>query len=136
MRPLSLVCAWRRAHTLRLRCRGRIIGPQQHFMVEMEPVMWREGDLFRQRQKEGGQRTVDGVSSSMGSMGLGGKRPKRYDSQAKEEGRTGAAADDDDDEGKTQGDMLRAMRAKNAAATGGAKKDDYRGAANTRLTRK
>ena len=95
-------------------------------MVEMEPIMWREGDLFRQRQKEaaaggGGARVnMEGVSSSLGSMGLGGKRSKRYDSQAKEEGdRAGGAADDGDtDEGKTQGDMLRAMRAKNAAPTG------------------
>ena len=29
-------------------CRpGSIIGPQQHFMREMEQTMWREGDLFR-----------------------------------------------------------------------------------------
>jgi len=116
-------------------------------MVEMEPVMWREGDLFRQRQKEaasgggGGRVNMAGVSSSMGSMGLGGKRPKRNDSQAKEVGDR-AAADSAAEEGKTQGDTLRAMRAKNAAATGGgsAKKDtaswDCGAAAKTRLARK
>ena len=56
-----------------------VIGPQQHFMAEMEQTMWREGDLYRQRkaleaqQKQArGKPGIDQVSSSMGAMAIGG----------------------------------------------------------------
>ena len=88
-------------------------------MVEMEQIMWREGDLYRQRKEAEAAAKVDGVSSSFGSLALGpeAKRNKRYGAAAKVD-RRGAAEDDDDgaEEGKTQGDMLRAMRARNGGA--------------------
>ena len=34
-------------------CRpGSIIGPQQHFLQEMEQTMWHQGDLYRQQQQQ------------------------------------------------------------------------------------
>lgn len=52
-----------------------MIGPQQHFLAEMEQTMWREGDVYRQRQAADAQQQskakIDHVASSMGSLALG-----------------------------------------------------------------
>lgn len=95
-------------------CRpGTIIGPQQHFMVEMEPIMWREGDLFRQRNTEH-QSNVDGVSASLGSLALGSHSSSLDSKHYRGAAESDVASIQEEDEGKTQGDMLRAMRSRNA----------------------
>ena len=138
-------------------------------MVEMEQAMWREGDLYRARLKDE-QRVsaaakelaespgVEGVSSSMGNLALAAapdsKRSKRVTgagakgapsssrsdskevSKAEEEafGLEGAAG------GTTQGDLLRASRAKNvrgASSLGAGPGPSWdRGDGSSRLTRK
>jgi cell division cycle 14 len=60
-------------------CRpGSVIGPQQHFMQEMEPHMWREGEAFRLQQnvqaKPPPEKAVDSLSGSMSRLGLAGAR--------------------------------------------------------------
>ena len=125
---LNLFLNWGRAFS--------IIGPQQHYMVEMERVMWREGDLFRAREQEQSAKAelaAKEVSSSMGSLGLqhsgqvatgrtsahgrAAVGSKRYTSKGRVESKASRAAEQAEEAGaKTQGDSLRAMRARNTAA--------------------
>ena len=54
------VCRWIRI------CRpGSIIGPQQHFLVQMQDMMWKDGDKLRQMQtlKSSTDSLVDGLAS-------------------------------------------------------------------------
>ena len=76
--------------------------------------MWREGDLFRQREaKERGSGGLDGM---LGSLALGkqadSKRVKRHD-VAQSKGAAEEEDEADEAEGRTtQGDRLRAARTK------------------------
>mmetsp|Transcript_37412 Transcript_37412/g.74088 ORF Transcript_37412/g.74088 Transcript_37412/m.74088 type:complete len:239 (+) Transcript_37412:862-1578(+) len=118
-------------------CRpGTIIGPQQHYMAEMEQVMWREGDLYRQRKanedkeeaRPGDKEVVEGMLGSLETLALGAKatapeakRSKRHSAkQAADVESSTAAEEAAEEEGKmTQGDELRAMRARNMHGGGG-----------------
>ena len=54
-------------------CRpGSIIGPQQHYLKEMEQTLWRAGDLYRAQQSEAGLRAKAqaSVSRGLGSLVL------------------------------------------------------------------
>lgn len=52
-------------------CRpGSIIGPQQHFLQEMEQTMWRQGDLYRQQQQEAQAAAGSTKTSSSSSASL------------------------------------------------------------------
>ena len=54
-------------------CRpGSIIGPQQHFLKEMEQTLWRAGDLYRAQRAELGLRATAqaSVSRGLGSLAL------------------------------------------------------------------
>jgi len=129
-------------------CRpGSVIGPQQHFMAEMEPVMWREGDLLRRKREQekalavrlGAEQhssnNIVHMSESLGSLVLDvtaspNAQPTR--SVAKKHNTTGdpgsPAADTKrskkfgetldglaaEDIGPSQGDTLRARRAKHS----------------------
>jgi len=114
----------------------RIIGPQQHYMAEMEQVMWREGDLYRQRKanedkeeaRPGDKEVVEGMLGSLETLALGAKatapeakRSKRHSAkQAADVESSTAAEEAAEEEGKmTQGDELRAMRARNMHGGGG-----------------
>eukprot|EP00750_Incisomonas_marina_P006097 INCI14320.4.p1 GENE.INCI14320.4~~INCI14320.4.p1 ORF type:complete len:441 (+),score=74.92 INCI14320.4:130-1452(+) len=114
-------------------CRpGSIIGPQQHFIQELEPLMWRQGDELR----SGGGGDVDSLSSQMSGLNVGKEatwieavdaisgRKYFYNPDTKEsrwthpsEGGGGGAAEEDDAStpmGGTQGDRLRQERSKNS----------------------
>ena len=108
-------------------CRpGSVIGPQQHFMQEMEQTLWQEGDLYRmhkgapntgprppsrdidhktdadadakRRFAEGRTLPTDCLSGSMGSLALAGSR-----SLDSSNGRASVKE-------QTQGDLLRTRR--------------------------
>ncbi|XP_014664776.1 PREDICTED: dual specificity protein phosphatase CDC14A-like [Priapulus caudatus] len=79
-------------------CRpGSIIGPQQHYMEEMQMEMWREGDLMRVRQKcrdnnnmdtELSRSPMSHITSRVDDICIEDKLPERiedYDSIIKEE---------------------------------------------------
>jgi len=119
-------------------CRpGSVIGPQQHFMQEMEQTLWQEGDLYRMHKgapntgprppsrdfhekqaadadagrpsfAEGRQLPTDCLSSTMGSLALAGSR-----SLDSSNGRTSAKSDS-----ATQGDLLRRARQQQNASGG------------------
>lgn len=81
-------------------------------MSEMEQVMWREGDLMRARLEEARGKIEQDVSHSMGSLGL-----TRQYLPARKDGKEAKAAEAAEEEGaKTQGDALRASRARNLTA--------------------
>jgi hypothetical protein len=144
---------------------GSIIGPQQHFMVEMEQAMWREGDLYRARlrdeqrlsaaAKESESPGVEGVLSIMGNLALAAAPDSKRSKRAMGGGAKGAPSSSRPDSkeapkaeeeafglegaagGTTQGDLLRASRAKNvrgASSVSGPSWD--RGDGSSRLTRK
>jgi len=131
-------------------CRpGSVIGPQQHFMAEMQPIMWREGDVLRRKCEQeralasrlGAEKHSPNIlhmSESLGSLALDAAaspdgRPWRSSLKKHEaNGEPGSPAADSkrskklgaganhglaaEDEGPTQGDTLRARRAKNSTA--------------------
>ena len=80
--------------------------------------MWREGELYRQRKEVAAQQNstakVDHVSSSMGSLALGGgKRAKGFDGREKSSAAsaTAASASASGWVDPNQGNNLRAARA-------------------------
>lgn len=112
-------------------CRpGSIIGPQQHFVREMEQTLWREGDLYRKQQslkkarvaEDSGKAGHDGLSNGMGSLAInaeggeaaseskGASRPN-YRNVDGNIGKTDAQLDAEAAEDKnSQGDSLRSRR--------------------------
>lgn len=102
----------------------------------MEQVMWREGDLFRQRKEKeeadaggpGSKGAVEGMSSTLETLALGSKqssvhdakRSKRFNDEGAAASESSTGADEAAEaEGKTtQGDLLRAMRARNGGGGG------------------
>ena len=59
------VCSWIRI------CRpGSIIGPQQHFLEDMQNMMWRDGERYRKLQKAK-QTSADSLSDGMAMLNLG-----------------------------------------------------------------
>ena len=68
-------------------CRpGTIIGPQQHFMEDVQEQMWHDGDVMRSKvqrslgqagsEGEEGERTegAERIGEKIGSLGLGDER--------------------------------------------------------------
>lgn len=116
-------------------CRpGSIIGPQQHFLQDMQPIMWRAGDDMR---GAAGGDSVEEVRGMLKSMSLQKEqtwieatdaisgRKYFYNPTTKESRWThpsdGSGAADEDDASSplqgTQGDRLRAERKKNSPKT-------------------
>ncbi len=102
-------------------------------MVEMEQVMWREGELFRQRQEKG---SMEGVSSSMGSLALCPVIPDAKRSKLLGVNAAASEKEDSSEEGTTQGDILRAMRARGGAAARGKDESSWGRNDGFRLSRK
>ena len=101
---------------------GTIIGPQQHWMKEMQPRMWREGEVYRSRLKPSEQvlgigsapTTIDGSSEldgKMGDMRLSKGRGKGTQDVKAEEAREANGE-------VTQGDTLRAARMQHSGSSG------------------
>lgn len=60
-------------------CRpGSIIGPQQHFLEEIEQQMWHEGDIFR-RAASAARAASGGASSAPGTPGTAGGAAERHE---------------------------------------------------------
>jgi hypothetical protein len=114
--------------------------------------MWREGELYRQRKELAAQQNstakVDHVSSSMGSLALGGgKRAKGFDGKEKSSAASASGWVD-----PNQGNNLRAARAaaqsssrsgggsnggsSNGASGGGGSSGSWARGVGSRLTRK
>ena len=90
---------------------GSIIGPQQQYMKDMQPRMWREGQLYREKfasVKSGGMAIAEDISSSM----LSSRSYKPGGSQkAIDGGGIGSERDEEKERaGDSQGDHLRLRR--------------------------
>ena len=63
-------------------CRpGSVIGPQQHYLQQMQPIMWRLGDEMRAKQNKksssksgsSGSNNMNGMSYGVGNMSISDK---------------------------------------------------------------
>ncbi|KAJ6658411.1 hypothetical protein lerEdw1_020115, partial [Lerista edwardsae] len=113
-------------------CRpGSIIGPQQHFLEEKQPLLWVQGDIFRSAQKS---KTVDedGMSrvvSGLDDISISGSLNKvenleRYLEKEVEDG-----GEMETKNGMTQGDKLRALKLRRqprSATTGALRLEDMK----------
>lgn len=102
-------------------CRpGSIIGPQQHYMKEIEQKMWTAGDAYRKRHgiaargDERGRREVGAVDGMLDSLAIeaGGRRGGRTSGGAGGAGGAGGSRDrererDAEDGGRSRGSGLR-----------------------------
>ncbi|XP_036243811.1 dual specificity protein phosphatase CDC14A isoform X2 [Molothrus ater] len=112
-------------------CRpGSIIGPQQNFLEEKQAMLWREGELIRSKQKQGG--VVDGninrVLCGLNDISISDNLNKAPDlDQFKEND-----SEDKDVEaqnGMTQGDKLNALKSRRqpcSATTGALRLQDMK----------
>lgn len=97
------VIAWMRI------CRpGTVIGPQQHFLADIEEKMWADGDVYRTQGRVSPR--VE-LSNSLETLAFG-KQHLQENKRAKKVLSEGKVAE----EGDHQGDVLRAMRTKNQHA--------------------
>lgn len=126
-------------------CRpGSVIGPQQHFLREMQPIMWKEGKAWR---AERGLRSVDeflrkeaelgrtggviGISNGMKSVSLGGDggggggggdaaASGKYGKAASPAAYGKAFGQDEGQKGGTQADFLRTAKSPKSKGGGSA----------------
>ncbi|KAJ6669648.1 hypothetical protein lerEdw1_000197 [Lerista edwardsae] len=92
-------------------CRpGSVIGSQQHFLLEKEPELWLEGDVFRSKLRKPQQLAVTKILSGVDDISINdtrNQRPAKKDSEPYSE--------EDDTNTITQGDKLRALKSKRQA---------------------
>ncbi|XP_030049493.1 dual specificity protein phosphatase CDC14B isoform X3 [Microcaecilia unicolor] len=95
-------------------CRpGSVIGPQQQFLVNKEPRLWVEGDVYRKKLKEKGSKhkaSVTLILSGVDDISISDHRNK---TSRKED--TELYSDEDDVGRLTQGDKLRVLKSKRQA---------------------
>nr|XP_033784264.1 dual specificity protein phosphatase CDC14B isoform X3 [Geotrypetes seraphini] len=95
-------------------CRpGSVIGPQQQFLVNKEPRLWVEGDIYRKKLKEQGNKHKTAVTlilSGVDDISISDHQNKM---SRKED--TELYSDEDDVGRLTQGDKLRALKSKRQA---------------------
>uniref|UniRef100_A0A8D2J3U1 Cell division cycle 14A n=1 Tax=Varanus komodoensis TaxID=61221 RepID=A0A8D2J3U1_VARKO len=114
-------------------CRpGSIIGPQQHFLEEMQSTLWIQGDIYRAKQKPRGidEDSVDKVLSGLDDISISGTLMNQVENVDRCE-----ENDVEDNEGvevkngMTQGDKLRALkfrRQPRSATTGALRLEDMK----------
>ncbi|NXU51255.1 CC14A phosphatase, partial [Turnix velox] len=94
-------------------CRpGSIIGPQQHFLEEYQPLLWQDRDLIRTKQKRVIDGNINRVLCGLNDISISDALNKVQDlDQYREndfEGKAGAETQN----GMTQGDKLNALKSR------------------------
>ncbi|XP_062991771.1 dual specificity protein phosphatase CDC14A isoform X2 [Elgaria multicarinata webbii] len=114
-------------------CRpGSIIGPQQHFLEEMQTTMWIQGDIYRAKQKPRGvdEDNMNKVVSGLDDISISGtlmnkvENLDRYGENDLEDN-----VEVDIKNGMTQGDKLRALKLRRqprSATTGALRLEDMK----------
>ncbi|XP_021237171.1 dual specificity protein phosphatase CDC14B isoform X4 [Numida meleagris] len=95
---------------IRINRPGSVIGPQQHFLMEKQPELWTEGDLFHAKLRQNCKMGVTRILSGVGHISLNGVRNRRTIQNDSE-----LYSDEDEKDCITQGDKLRALKSKRQA---------------------
>uniref|UniRef100_A0A8C3L9M6 Dual specificity protein phosphatase CDC14B n=1 Tax=Chrysolophus pictus TaxID=9089 RepID=A0A8C3L9M6_CHRPC len=95
---------------IRINRPGSVIGPQQHFLMEKQPELWREGDLFHAKLRRNCKMGVTRILSGVGHISINGIRNRRTIQNDTE-----LYSDEDETDCITQGDKLRALKSKRQA---------------------
>ncbi|XP_072854113.1 dual specificity protein phosphatase CDC14A isoform X1 [Pogona vitticeps] len=113
-------------------CRpGSIIGPQQHFLEEKQPMLWVQGDIFRSKQKPRGveEDSVNRVLSGLEDISISGTWNKVENMDKYGENDLEDNAEIETKNGMTQGDKLRALKLRRqprSATTGALRLEDMK----------
>ncbi|XP_065596659.1 dual specificity protein phosphatase CDC14B isoform X3 [Cyrtonyx montezumae] len=95
---------------IRINRPGSVIGPQQHFLLEKQPELWTEGDLFYAKLRRSCKMGVTRILSGVGHISINGIRNRRTIQNGTE-----LYSDEDETDCITQGDKLRALKSKRQA---------------------
>ncbi|XP_066480225.1 dual specificity protein phosphatase CDC14A isoform X2 [Tiliqua scincoides] len=113
-------------------CRpGSIIGPQQHFLEEKQPLLWVQGDIFRSAQKSKSVEE-DGMSkvvSGLDDISISGSLNKVENLERYLEKEVEDNPEVETKNGMTQGDKLRALKLRRqprSATTGALRLEDMK----------
>nr|XP_060618040.1 dual specificity protein phosphatase CDC14B isoform X4 [Anolis sagrei ordinatus] len=87
-------------------CRpGSVIGAQQHFLLEKQPELWLEGDIYRAKLRKTDSITVTKILSGVDDI-------KINDSKSQNASRKESEPYSDEEDTVTQGDKLRALKSR------------------------
>uniref|UniRef100_A0A8C9GBQ5 protein-tyrosine-phosphatase n=1 Tax=Pavo cristatus TaxID=9049 RepID=A0A8C9GBQ5_PAVCR len=95
---------------IRINRPGSVIGPQQHFLMEKQPELWTEGDLFHAKLRQNCKMGVTRILSGVGHISINGIRNRRTIQNDTE-----LYSDEDETDCITQGDKLRALKSRRQA---------------------
>ncbi|XP_050801798.1 dual specificity protein phosphatase CDC14B isoform X3 [Gopherus flavomarginatus] len=95
---------------IRINRPGSVIGPQQHFLVEKQTELWREGDIFRAKLKENRKIAVTKILTGVDDISINDAKNRKANRKDTE-----LYSDEDDANCVTQGDKLRALKSKRQA---------------------
>uniref|UniRef100_A0A8C5X8F2 protein-tyrosine-phosphatase n=1 Tax=Malurus cyaneus samueli TaxID=2593467 RepID=A0A8C5X8F2_9PASS len=92
---------------IRINRPGSVIGPQQHFLLDKQAELWKEGDIFRAKLKRNHKIAVTRILSGVDDISINNTRNRRSIQKDIE-----LYSDDDETNCLTQGDKLRALKSR------------------------
>ncbi|XP_074935490.1 dual specificity protein phosphatase CDC14B isoform X2 [Phalacrocorax aristotelis] len=95
---------------IRINRPGSVIGPQQHFLMDKQAELWREGDIFHAKLKGNRKIAVTRILSGVDDISINDTRNRRTIRKDIE-----LYSDEDETNCVTQGDKLRALKSRRQA---------------------